>query len=114
MSDSPSHRADEEADARPRAVSRRNVVFFKDQKRKLDNDELKTLARKLGSLSGGPSESGLHIHPTEHRPDEELSPITRSFTQPRRPGRSLLASVGVHSDVTFECVVSLETLSAAR
>ncbi|GAA5994736.1 TauD/TfdA dioxygenase family protein [Rhodotorula paludigena] len=83
-------------------VSRRNVVFFKDQKRKLTNDELKTLARKLGSLSGGPSESGLHIHPTEHRPDEELSPITRSFTQPRRPGRSLLASVGVHSDVTFE------------
>ncbi|GAA5890781.1 hypothetical protein JCM6882_000659 [Rhodosporidiobolus microsporus] len=82
-------------------VSRRCVVFFKDQHRKLSNDEIKLLANKLGQLSGRPAESGLHIHPTEHIPDPELSPITTSFIQ-RKPGTSLLASRGWHTDITFE------------
>lgn len=56
------------------AVHRRNVVFFKNQKEQLTDAELKTLARKLGQLTGG--EGRLHIHPTEiDREDKEISPI---------------------------------------
>ncbi|GAA6042333.1 hypothetical protein JCM8097_003851 [Rhodosporidiobolus ruineniae] len=82
-------------------VSRRNVVFFKSQTRALTNDEIKLLANKLGALSGRPQDAGLHIHPTEHIPDSELSPITTSFIK-RKPGMSLLASRGWHTDVSFE------------
>ncbi|GAA5878129.1 hypothetical protein JCM8547_005635 [Rhodosporidiobolus lusitaniae] len=82
-------------------VSQRGVVFFKDQTRKLTDSEIKLLANKLGTLSGRPQESGLHIHPTECVPDPELSPITTGFTK-RRPGTSLLASRGWHTDITFE------------
>ncbi|GAA5890782.1 hypothetical protein JCM6882_000660 [Rhodosporidiobolus microsporus] len=77
------------------------TVFFKDQTRKLSNDEMKLLANKLGQLSGRPAESGLHIHPTEHIPDLELSPITTSFIK-RDPGTSMLADKGWHADITFE------------
>ncbi|BGP49206.1 hypothetical protein JCM10450v2_005089 [Rhodotorula kratochvilovae] len=98
-------------------VSRRNVAFFKDQHRKLTNAEIKLLAQKLGKLGGAPAESGLHIHPTEHRPDEELSPITRAFVS-RKPGMSLLASRGVHTDIQFEpfpssfAILNMHTLPA--
>ncbi|GAA6006026.1 hypothetical protein JCM10207_007312 [Rhodosporidiobolus poonsookiae] len=80
-------------------ISRRNVVFFKDQDRKLTDEEIKLLASKLGSLSG--STGKLHIHPTEYIPDPELSPITTSFIK-RKPGTSLLAARGWHTDVAFE------------
>ncbi|GAA5835042.1 hypothetical protein JCM11251_000146 [Rhodosporidiobolus azoricus] len=82
-------------------VSRRCVVFFKDQNRKLTNDEIKLLANKLGQLSGRPAESGLHIHPTERIPDPELSPITTSLIK-RKPGATLLASRSWHTDIAFE------------
>ncbi|KAM0747310.1 taurine catabolism dioxygenase [Meredithblackwellia eburnea MCA 4105] len=86
-------------------VSQRNVVFFRDQQATLSEQHLKKLANKLGILSGRPKASKLHIHPTEHQPDLELSPITTSFTK-RKPGQSLFASRGWHSDITFEPVPS--------
>ena len=60
-------------------ISERNVVFLRNQAGKLSNDQLKTIATKLGTLSGRPAASGLHIHPTEHIPDLHISPITPSF-----------------------------------
>ncbi|KAL8278034.1 hypothetical protein RQP46_009494 [Phenoliferia psychrophenolica] len=86
-------------------VSQRNVVFFRNQDGKLSDAHLKKLANKLGELSGRPQASGLHIHPTENTPDLELSPITTAFIK-RKPGQSLLASRGWHSDITFEPVPS--------
>lgn len=86
-------------------VSRRNVVFFRNQDVKLTDAHLKKLANTLGEQSGRPQASGLHIHPTENRPDLELSPITTAFIK-RKPGQSLFASRGWHSDITFEPVPS--------
>ncbi len=37
------------------------------------------IAHKLGTLSGRPAASDLHIHPTEHIPDLHISPITPAF-----------------------------------
>ncbi|KAL8280377.1 hypothetical protein RQP46_007294 [Phenoliferia psychrophenolica] len=86
-------------------ISRRNVVFFRNQGSALSDVHLKKLATKLGELSGKPQNSKLHIHPTENTPDLELSPITTAFVK-RKAGQSLLASRGWHSDITFEPVPS--------
>ncbi|GAA5911656.1 hypothetical protein JCM8208_002200 [Rhodotorula glutinis] len=86
-------------------IHRRNVVFFKNQKEQLTDAELKTLARKLGQLTGG--EGRLHIHPTEiDREDKEISPIKATEFKRRRGQGSQLASRGWHSDITFEPVPS--------
>ena len=69
-------------------VHRRNVVFFKNQREQLTDSELKTLARKLGQLTGG--EGRLHIHPTEiDREDNEISPIKATELCVFSPSRSL-------------------------
>lgn len=44
------------------AVSRRGVVFFRNQK-DMTNDNQKKLLQRMGELTGKPAESGLHIHP---------------------------------------------------
>ncbi|GAA6057856.1 hypothetical protein JCM3770_002723 [Rhodotorula araucariae] len=86
-------------------IHRRNVVFFKNQQEQLSDEQLKTLARKLGTLSGG--EGYLHIHPTEKREgDNEISPIRAVDFKRFRGQGSQLASRGHHSDVTFEPVPS--------
>lgn len=113
--------------SRPLSVHRRNVVFFKTQEEQLTDPELKTLARKLGQLTGG--EGRLHIHPTEiDREDKEISPIkatnlcvpailscsprsqrdpgSRPRSKRHRGQGSQLASRGWHSDITFEPVPS--------
>ncbi|KAM0750190.1 taurine catabolism dioxygenase [Meredithblackwellia eburnea MCA 4105] len=86
-------------------VHERGVVFFRSQKAKLTDDQLKKLATRLGDASGRPSASKLHIHPTEYLPDPELSPITASFNK-RPPNSTLFASRGFHTDITFEPVPS--------
>lgn len=45
-------------------ISQRNVVFLRNQQGILTYDQLKTFANKLGTLTGRPAESALHIHPT--------------------------------------------------
>ncbi|TNY17440.1 hypothetical protein DMC30DRAFT_357131 [Rhodotorula diobovata] len=86
-------------------IHRRNVVFFKTQEEQLTDPELKTLARKLGQLTGG--EGRLHIHPTEiDREDKEISPIKATDFKRHRGQGSQLASRGWHSDITFEPVPS--------
>ncbi|KAM0747332.1 taurine catabolism dioxygenase [Meredithblackwellia eburnea MCA 4105] len=82
-------------------VQQRGVVFFRGQDEALKPDELKKLANKLGTLSGRPEASGLHIHPTEHKPDLELSPINQNVIK-RYPNTSHFASRGWHTDITFE------------
>lgn len=42
-------------------IAERNVVFLRNQTGKLSFEQLKTLANKLGVLSGRPAESGLHV-----------------------------------------------------
>ncbi|TVY41144.1 Alpha-ketoglutarate-dependent taurine dioxygenase [Lachnellula subtilissima] len=61
-------------------ISQRNVVVFRRQDA-LDNDLQKVLVQRLGELSGKPSTSKLHIHPTvnvgatEPVKDKEISVI---------------------------------------
>jgi alpha-ketoglutarate-dependent taurine dioxygenase len=43
-------------------VSQRGVVFLRNQDMTLD--EQKTIAQKLGILTGKPKEAGLHVHPS--------------------------------------------------
>lgn len=99
-------------------VSRRGVVFFRDQD--ITIEEQKLLAEKLGNLTGKPKTSGLHIHPTapaggflkeddSGETDPEVSIISsklgrelylKNFLQGRKE------SEGWHSDITFEPVTS--------
>lgn len=89
-------------------VSERGVAFFRAQDLSLEDQ--KTLGRKLGELSGKPAESGLHIHPTTHagaKKGDEFSVISsETFDSYSANDRSLLASEGWHSDITFEPVPS--------
>ncbi|KAI9349820.1 hypothetical protein DFJ73DRAFT_643192 [Zopfochytrium polystomum] len=89
-------------------VSRRNVVFFRNQE--ITIEEQLELGRRLGELTGKPATSKLHVHPiisfSEH--GEEISEITsegRNDYYTAGP-RSDLASTGWHSDITFEPVPS--------
>ncbi|KAJ7742122.1 hypothetical protein DFH07DRAFT_750587 [Mycena maculata] len=91
-------------------ISERNIVFFK--KQTLTIEEQKLLARKLGELSGGPEDSGLHIHPSTVDNSElgDLVSVISTLTpeaKARRFGHgSQFASREWHSDITFEPVPS--------
>lgn len=90
-------------------VSRRNVVFFKNQD--LTIDEQKLLGNQLGKLSGRPESSNLHVHPLTF-PSSELGDEVSVISSDRRGeyvkavAESRLASTGWHSDITFENVPS--------
>ncbi|KAL4925431.1 TauD/TfdA dioxygenase family protein [Aspergillus undulatus] len=97
-------------------VSRRGVIFFRNQS--INSDEQKVLGQKLGELSGKPETSKLHRHATnntgrnltvnEHgKLDEEISFISsetnRNYYGDRfRKNFKHLASEGWHADITFE------------
>ncbi|WFD21356.1 hypothetical protein MEQU1_000004 [Malassezia equina] len=98
-------------------ISRRGVLFFKNQD--LSPEQQKFLTNRLGQVTGKPSTSGLHIHPVYNserdsndsviddkgtkNTDLELSVISsnlfRSLDVPPRSGADEW-----HSDITFEPV----------
>lgn len=99
-------------------VSHHVVVFFRDQD--ITVEEQKVLAEKLGSLTGKPKTSGLHIHPTAPAAgflkkdesgdtDPEVSIISSKLSKELYLNRFLQgtrSNEGWHSDITFEPVPS--------
>ncbi|KAI5477214.1 hypothetical protein MNV49_006587 [Pseudohyphozyma bogoriensis] len=93
-------------------ISTHGVVFFQDQS-EITPDDLATLGKLLGELSGKPKESTLHIHPTQELGENGL-PVGKISNIPEKGGRQIsfadefssLASSGWHTDVSFEPVPS--------
>lgn len=99
-------------------VSRRGVVFFRNQSN-MTNDFQKKLIQRMGELTGKPKESGLHIHPVLN-PERELGGddlhiSTISSRQrkahhgkatPRDLGNNRQALESWHSDIQSEQVPS--------
>ncbi|KAL1963591.1 hypothetical protein VTN77DRAFT_8036 [Rasamsonia byssochlamydoides] len=101
-------------------VSRRGVVFFRNQN--INSDQQKILGQKLGELTGKPSSSKLHRHAFSNskrgiavdengKLDDEISVISsevnRKYYGDRYKAQSRrLASEGWHADITFERVPS--------
>lgn len=99
-------------------VSRRGVVFFRNQD--ISIDDQKYLANALGQLTGKPESSGLHIHPTapaggffkndnSDEIDPEVSIISSKLRKKLQLNDKLTdnkPSDGWHSDITFEPVPS--------
>ena len=91
-------------------VAQRGVVFFRDQDITLDQQ--KRLGTLLGELTGKPSTSKLHVHPTTWKSSELGDEITvidskeTAFNAQFYGRRSELTSNGWHADITFEQVPS--------
>jgi len=91
-------------------VSRRGVVFFRDQQITLEQQ--KELGKRLGQLTGDPADSRLHVHPATWKGSENGDEITdissTKFKEARehyaraRAQESEFASKGWHIDITFE------------
>ncbi|KAJ7885799.1 taurine catabolism dioxygenase [Mycena leptocephala] len=87
-------------------VARRGVVFF--PKQDITIDQQKTLAHRMGELSGRPAGSGLHKHPISPETPElgkDVSVIS-SMGGISRAGiiDDTRASNGWHTDIPFEAV----------
>ncbi|KAJ7458749.1 taurine catabolism dioxygenase [Mycena galericulata] len=87
-------------------IAHRGVVFFPDQD--ISIEQQKSLAYRLGALSGRPASSGLHKHPiSEETPElgKDVSVIS-SMGGISRAGvvEETRASNGWHSDISFEPV----------
>ncbi|KAL2001522.1 hypothetical protein VTN02DRAFT_1663 [Thermoascus thermophilus] len=101
-------------------VSRRGVVFFRNQS--INSDEQKVLGQKLGELTGKPSTSKLHRHAVSNskrgiavnedgKLDDEISVISSEVNRKLygarwSPDSRHLASDGWHADISFERVPS--------
>ncbi|KAL4922397.1 taurine catabolism dioxygenase TauD, TfdA family protein [Aspergillus aurantiobrunneus] len=101
-------------------VSQRGVVFFRNQD--LNIEDQKTLAIKIGRLTGRPDSSYLHKHPLANskrgvavdktgKVDDEVTIMSSEQNKKMYKGRcgpttKRLASEGWHSDITFEPVPS--------
>ncbi|KAK1992235.1 alpha-ketoglutarate-dependent sulfonate dioxygenase [Colletotrichum falcatum] len=96
-------------------VSRRNVVFFRNQS--IDANDMKMIAQKLGELTGKPATSRLHLHALSNSKrgdhtdlgtaDDEVTVISNKTGAEffhEEPDR--LASEGWHSDISTENVPS--------
>ncbi|KAL4889706.1 hypothetical protein BDV59DRAFT_210132 [Aspergillus ambiguus] len=101
-------------------VSRRGVVFFRNQS--LNSDQQKFLGQKLGELTGKPATSKLHRHAVNNskrsisvdengKLDDEISVISSEVNRKYYGDRFSnnirhLASEGWHADISFERVPS--------
>lgn len=92
-------------------VSQRGVVFFRNQD--ITMEQQKDLGMRLGLLTGKPTTSKLHIHPTTWQSSESGSEIAEISTRRNKQFHGFYdrraefdskerASKGWHSDVTFE------------
>ncbi|GAA94078.1 uncharacterized protein L969DRAFT_96654 [Mixia osmundae IAM 14324] len=94
-------------------ISHRGVVFFKHQDI-LTPQQLATVTKLLGELSGSPKASGLHIHPLTSDFSESGEFIGKISNEREANGaqisfadeRSNFASAGWHTDISFEPVPS--------
>ncbi|GAA5910808.1 hypothetical protein JCM6882_003433 [Rhodosporidiobolus microsporus] len=90
------------------AVSLHGVCFFPSQD--LKPEQLGELALRLGRASGAPEDSSLHIHPTEELGENGLPTVATISNIAGKGGRQItfkddrseLASMGLHSDISFE------------
>ncbi|KAH7153606.1 hypothetical protein EDB81DRAFT_932252 [Dactylonectria macrodidyma] len=93
-------------------ISQRGVVFFRAQDN-LTDDIQKALVQRLGELTGKPSDSTLHIHPTLNNTsefgvdDEQISTISSKAFQlfarvPKDRDDRKGGAASWHSDIQFE------------
>ncbi|KAI3617034.1 hypothetical protein CBS9595_002943 [Malassezia furfur] len=98
-------------------ISRRGVVFFKNQD--LTAEEQKYITNRLGHLTGKPASSGLHVHPVFNaeregkdqvvddkgttNKDNEISVISSNLLRSLQVGPRTGANEW-HSDISFESV----------
>ena len=94
-------------------ISSRGVVFLRQQD--VAPTEMKTFIELLSTLAGCPSSSTLHVHPLTEEGSELGDQISVISSAKQKKGGGLthqlsdtsrLASVGWHSDITFEPVPS--------
>ncbi|KAJ7582055.1 taurine catabolism dioxygenase TauD TfdA [Mycena floridula] len=84
-------------------ISQRGVVFFPEQD--ITIEQQKTLARRLGGVSGRPESSGLHKHPISAETPELGKDVSVISGISRAGARDdTRASNGWHSDISFEPV----------
>lgn len=94
-------------------VSQRGVVFFRSQD--ITPEQMRQFMEKLTNLAGCPESSGLHVHPLTKEGSELGDQIGVISSEKQKKGGGLtmmcsdysrFASVGWHSDITFEPVSS--------
>ena len=94
-------------------ISSRGVVFMRNQD--VTPQEMKTFVEHMSTLAGAPNESTLHVHPLTEEGSELGDQISVISSAKQKKGGGLthqlsdtsrLASVGWHSDITFERVPS--------
>jgi len=90
-------------------ISRRGVVFLRDQD--VTPQQMRELMEKITELAGSPESSGLHVHPLTEEGSELGDQISAISSEKQKKGGGLThqlsdtsryASVGWHSDITFE------------
>lgn len=94
-------------------ISSRGVTFFRNQD--ITPDEMKTFVEILSQQAGSPPSSTLHVHPLTEEGSELGDQVSVISSAKQKKGGGLthqlsdtsrLASVGWHSDITFEPVPS--------
>ncbi|RDK43526.1 tfdA family taurine dioxygenase [Aspergillus phoenicis ATCC 13157] len=94
-------------------ISKRGVVFLRDQD--VTPQQMKEFGEKLTVLAGCPESSGLHVHPLTEEGSELGDQISVISSEKQKKGGGLthqlsdtsrFASVGWHTDISFERVPS--------
>ncbi|KAJ5167054.1 tfdA family taurine dioxygenase [Penicillium canariense] len=94
-------------------ISSRGVVFLRDQD--VTPEQMRAFAEKLTAIAGCPESSGLHVHPLTEEGSELGDQISVISSEKQKKGGGLIhhlsdtsrfASVGWHSDISFERVPS--------
>ncbi|GES62164.1 tfdA family taurine dioxygenase [Aspergillus terreus] len=94
-------------------ISRRGVVFLRNQD--VTPQQMREFGEKLTALAGCPESSGLHVHPLTEEGSELGDQISVISSEKQKKGGGLthqlsdtsrFASVGWHTDISFERVPS--------